>query len=332
MECGLHVAEPDGLADEVLERQAALQMQVHQHREVATRQAVSVPARLQRTTTAEELDHRNVREFHRRGRHAHLHHRAGEVAREERLAEDLGMPDRLDADVGPVAARRLADRGDRIGLRRVDGVGRAELLRPAELLVVEVDRDDRGGAGELRARDGAVADTAAAEYGHGVTWLHLAREHGRADPGHDTAAEQSGDFRLHSWIDPRALTRRHEALLRERADSEGGGERRAVRQRHLLTRIEGAEAELRFAPQAGATRPADGTPVQHHEISRLHAGDARSDGLHDAGRLVTEQEWEVVVDAALAVVQIRVTHSTRLNLDQRFSGTRVWHQDGGQLD
>ena len=62
--------------------------------------------------------------------HADLHERAGEVAGEERLLEDLRVADRLDAHVGAVAAGGGPDRLDRVLLRGVDGVGGAELPWP----------------------------------------------------------------------------------------------------------------------------------------------------------------------------------------------------------
>ena len=63
-------------------------------------------------------------------------------------------------------AARTASTGS-VG-RRVDDVGGTELPGPLELPRVEVDGDDRGRAGELGARDGGVADAAAAEDRHAV--------------------------------------------------------------------------------------------------------------------------------------------------------------------
>ncbi len=48
---------------------------------------------------------------------------------------------------------------------------------------------------------------------------------------------------------------------------------------------------------------------------------------HDAGSLVAEQEREVVVDAALAVVQVGVADAARLDVDERLAGAGVGHQD-----
>src|SRR5918998_563031 len=56
----LDVVQPDGLGDELLERQPSLQVQVDQHREVALGQAVAVPRGLQRPAAAEEADQRQL--------------------------------------------------------------------------------------------------------------------------------------------------------------------------------------------------------------------------------------------------------------------------------
>ena len=48
-----------------------------------------------------------------------------------------------------------------------------------------------------------------------------------------------------------------------------------------------------------------------------------ADRLDDTGRLVPEQEREVVVDAALAVVQVGVAHTAGLHLHQRLAGPGV---------
>ena len=71
-------------------------------------------------------------------------------------------------------AGQRPDRLDRVGTPRVDGVGGAHALGPLELPVVEVDGDDRGGAGQAGAGDGGVADPTAAEHGDAVARAHLA--------------------------------------------------------------------------------------------------------------------------------------------------------------
>ena len=58
----------------------------------------------------------------------------------------------------------------------------------------------------------------------------------------------------------------------------------------------------RHARQFAANR----SPVQHDEVTRRDVDDVIADRLDDAARLVAEQERKVVVDAALAIVQIGV--------------------------
>ena len=50
------------------------------------------------------------------------------------------------------------------------------------------------------------------------------------------------------------------------------------------------------APPARAAHAAHGPPVEDDEVPGLHRGHVGSDGLHHAGRLVTEEERELVVD------------------------------------
>ena len=51
-------------------------------------------------------------------------------------------------------------------------------------------------------------------------------------------------------------------------------------------------------------------------------GDAVADRLDDPGRLVAEQERELVVDPAFAVVQVGVAHPARLDDDDGLTGPR----------
>ena len=68
-------------------------------------------------------------------------------------------------------------------------------------------------------------------------------------------------------------------------------------------------------------------PVEDHEVSGRHVGDPVADLLDDAGGLVPEEEREVVVDPALAVVQVGVAHPARLDGDERFAGPGIGNDD-----
>ena len=61
-------------------------------------------------------------------------------------------------------------------------------------------------------------------------------------------------------------------------------------------------------------------------------GDIRADGFDDAGRLVAEEERELVVDPALAIVQVGVAYAAGLDAHERLSGARVGHEHRRQLD
>jgi hypothetical protein len=94
----------------------------------------------------------------------------------------------------------------------------------------------------------------------------------------------------------------------------------------------GREAVPGPPPQAGTALTAHRPPVEDDEVARRHVGDALTDRLDGAGRLVAEEEREVVVDAALAVVQVGVAHPARLDADDRLARTRVGDDDVDELD
>ena len=196
-----------------------------------------------------------------------------------------------------------------------------------ELPRVLVDGDDDGRPGELRPGDGGAPDAAAAEDRHRVAGPDLPGVHGGADARHDAAAEQPDRLGAGGGVDLGALARRHQRPLGEGADAEGGGEGRAVGQRHLLRGVVGGEAVPGPAAPAGPAFAAHGPPVQDDEVARRQVRHAGADRLDDAGGLVPEEEGEVVVDAALAVVQVGVAHAARLDGDDRLARPGVGHQD-----
>ena len=106
----------------------------------------------------------------------------------------------------------------------------------------------------------------------------------------------------------------------------------AVLERHLLGGVVGGEAVPRLAAQAGPAVAADRAPVEDHEVARRDVGDALADRLDDAGRLVAEQERELVVDAALAVVQVGVADPAGLHLHHGLARAGVGDVDGLDRD
>jgi hypothetical protein len=63
------------------------------------------------------------------------------------------------------------------------------------------------------------------------------------------------------------------------------------------------------------------------EVAGRHAGDVRSHRLDQTGRLVAQEEREVVVDAAFPVVQVGVAHAARLDGDDRLARPGIGHHD-----
>ena len=183
-----------------------------------------------------------------------------------------------------------------------------------QLAIVDVDADDRARAGEPGTGDRRVTDAAATEHGDRVAAGHRAGVDCGADPRHHATTEQTGRGRLRARVDLRALTGVHQRLLDERADAERGRERRAVGQRHLLRGVVGVEAVPGTAPPTGPAGATHSTPVQDHEVTGHDAADVVTDRLDDPGGLMAEQEREVVVDAAFAIVQVGVADAARQHL------------------
>lgn len=73
-------------------------------------------------------------------------------------------------------------------------------------------------------------------------------------------------------------------------------------------------------------------PVEDDEVARFHAGDSRADGFDPARGLMAEQEGVLVVDAALAVGQVRMTDAARDDVDDCLAGPRVRYDDVYQFD
>ena len=112
-----------------------------------------------------------------------------------------------------------------------------------------------------------------------------------------------------------------EGLVGERADAQRRGQLRAVVQGHLLAGVVGVEAVPRAAAPAGPAVAAHRSPVQHDEVADGSTWVTPSPtDFDDAGRLVAEQERELVVDATVAVGQVGVADPARLDPHDHFAG------------
>jgi hypothetical protein len=206
-------------------------------------------------------------------------------------------------------------------------VGGPETPRPLELAIVDVDPDDRRGAGETGAGDRRVTHTATTEHRDRLAAGHPGGVDRRAEPGHHAAAEQPGGGRRRRLVDPGALAGGHQRLVAERPDPERRAEHGPVGQRHLLLGVVGGEAVLRLPAGARPALPAHGPPVEDHEVAGRHVGDVVTDGLDPAGGLVAQQERELVVDATFAIVEVGVADTARLDRHERLARPGVGDHD-----
>ena len=133
-------------------------------------------------------------------------------------------------------------------------------------------------------------------------------------------------------VDLGALAFVHQRLVGERTDAQRGAQLGAVREGHLLVGVEGVEAVPRAAAFAGPALSAHGAPVENDEVADLHVGDTLADGFDGAGGLMAEQERVLVVDAALAVRQVGVTHPARDDVDHHLARTGIRDHNVDQLE
>src|SRR5699024_4147293 len=213
------------------------------------------------------------------GGHAHQHDGAGEVTTVEGLPPGLRAADGVDDHIGSESAGALLDRAHDLVLAhalRVADISGSEVLRPIELLLVDVQGDDRPGAGQSRTGDRGTADSAAADDGHGLAAGDLTGIDGRTDAGHDTAAGQPDDSGT-GFADLRALTFGDVGLLGDGACALRRVEFGAVGQGHRLRSIVGVEAVPVLTALAGTAVTPDGAPVEDDEVADFDARDAFAD-------------------------------------------------------
>ena len=207
-------------------------------------------------------------------------------------------------------------------------MGRAELfLRALELVLGDVDRDDRAGSRDLGTGNGSHAHTAQADDGDGLAALDLAGIHRGPQAGHHATAHQARSRRIRPRVHLGALPLMDQGLLCERADAQGGLQLGAIGQRHLLRGVESIEAVLRLALLAGTALAAHRAPVQDHIIAHSDVSDVLADLRNYTRSLMAQQEGIVVRNTAIAVGQVGVAHAAGLHLHNHVVGPR-----GGDLN
>ena len=156
-----------------------------------------------------------------------------------------------------------------------------------------------------------------------VAAADLAGEHRRAEAGHHAAAEQPGDLRLRRRRSTlRALAGGDERLLGEGADAERRRQRLRRRGSSSAWRCTSRSSTRAGPGGTSGTSPHTARQLRITKSPGATLGDVGPDRLDHAGGLVAEQEREVVVDAALPVVQVGVAHAARLHLHERLARAR----------
>ena len=207
----------------------------------------------------------------------------------------------------------------------------AQLAGPLQLAFVDIDANDGVSARQAGAGDGRVTHSAASDDGDGVAASDVAGVHGGAQASHHSAADEAGGQRAGGRIDLDGLEGVDQGQLAKGADAQRGRQWRAVGQGHLLLGVAAGEAVPRPTAQARPAVSARSPPGEDHEIAGRNVGHVRADLLNHAGRLVAQQEGEVVVDRSLTVVQVGVTDTARLHAHQRLAFPRIRYQDGNQF-
>ncbi len=329
LERPLDITETDPFGHELVQRQPTLLVQIDQHRKIPLRQTIAVPRRLQRPTPGKEIDQRHLHR-HLRRRHPDEDDRPSEIAGIERLLPGFRATDGIDDHIRPEPTRQLLDGLDGIDLRGIDRVGGTQIESPVEFFLVTVDSDDRRRPRQASPGDRSITDTAAPDHGDGIPAGNVPGVHRRTQPGHHPTPEQTHHRRIGLRVDLGALAFVDESLVGERPDPQRRRQFGAVGESHLLRRIVGVEAIPGGALLAGSAFPAHRTPVQHHDITDLDMSDSIADRFDGARGFVAEQERELVVDAALAVMQIGMTHPARGDGDHDI--VRAGIGNGDRLD
>jgi hypothetical protein len=182
----------------------------------------------------------------------------------------------------------------------VDEIRSAKLLSPLLLVRVDVDDNNLSGLADDRALNNGQTDTAGTEDGNLVTLGHLRGNASSAVSRGDATAEQAGA--VHGRIrldgddgdvgDDGVLGESGCAHEVEEVLAAGAEARGAVG--HDAAALGGADlaAEVRLAGLAELALAALGGVEGHDVVADLYVGDALTDGLDDAGALVSEHDGE----------------------------------------
>ena len=190
------------------------------------------------------------------GRHVHRH------GDRRRAPDDLERV--VDTDTGEPAHGL-----DRVDVRRVDEIGRAESTGERQLLRIGVDRHDPGRTGDASALDHVEPDAAAPDHGDRVAGLDMGDVEHRAQAGDHGAAEDRRQLDRHvaRYRDHAPFVHQHP--LGEPTDPTHRGDRRGRRGGEPGAFAGGPPDRLRLAALAGLAAMARRAPT----ASGQQAGD-----------------------------------------------------------
>src|SRR5690348_16847510 len=327
---GLEVGQRDLPGDQVIKVEPALPVEVHVHRDIAQR-----VGRAGVHADHPGLPHHRAHQVDRHGglraRHAYDIQRAPDAEHGHALCHRGVGPDEVEDVVSPVT-QQLPDSLHRIGLRRVDEVGRAEGGRLLQLDRVQVHRDDPPGADDPRGADRVQADPAGAENDHGLPGGDAGRVQHGAGPGHHAAAQQRGLSERHPVRQGDELILVNERPLGETTESERLEQRLTrLRQPRLLPGITRQPMDrktlIRTAAQAPRARAARLDQAGDHPVAGGEPAHLRPDRGHDAGHLVTGHRRHRDADVTGRDRMVGMTQPRRLHIDEHLTPDRLGHVD-----
>ena len=194
---------------------------------------------------------------------------------------------------------------------------RAEGLRRFQLVVGDVDGDDRRGAGHARALHGIEPDAAAADDDDAAADPHARRVDHGAEAGQHAAGDERGDVERHVRRNGRDLAVVDDDMLGESADAHAVDDALSAfaLERALPVEREDLFAEHRRAARAGRAEAAGADQRRDHGIADLDPRDAGADRLDDARRLVAVDRRQIAAPGALPIEDVAVADRAGLDLD-----------------
>lgn len=228
------------------------------------------------------------------------------------MASDLPTHSIAASTPPPVASNDLSDR-----VRRLQGVGGAQLESGLAAVFDRVDGEDPARSRDARALDRRQAHPAAADDGDGLAPAHGRRLGGGAEPRHNGAADETcvGSRNLTAYRDGHALG--NNDVLAERPQAHEAVQRPAVPTKKIFRSCAHPEpaAQLHLAPNAWRAGSASRRPGENHTFAFSEPLNSRAEGGHDACSLVPENSRETDTFAAVDCMQVTAANATSLDLD-----------------